>query len=166
MFTVKDSYPPVKTPKRDERNMSANRDRLFNVIPATVHTWRPSSLSEIWASAMSRWQRPFNTNLTIYYIQNMGLVLCLKQSLEHPINLWLELMHKWTGKQLKLKKEIIEGYLFIKVVIFQVTASRFLMQFPISAIYSFYISQAVAFKIPDKLKHLSRVPLRHCNCFN
>jgi hypothetical protein len=92
IFTVKNSYPPVITQKRDDRLLSAVRDPLFNAFAANVRTWRPYSLSEIWGRAMSRCQRPFNTQLTIYYIENTRLVLWLKYSVQHPINLWTEMI--------------------------------------------------------------------------
>jgi hypothetical protein len=50
-FTVRKSKLPVKPPNTDDHSLSAVR-RLFTIIIATLHIWRPRALFPIWEPAV------------------------------------------------------------------------------------------------------------------
>jgi hypothetical protein len=61
IFYGEELLDPRSTPKLEDHPLSAGRDRLFNIVAAIVHIWRPSPPSATWGRAMPWWQ---GTHLT------------------------------------------------------------------------------------------------------
>jgi hypothetical protein len=52
--------------KLEDHPLSAIRDCLFNIFPATLHIWRPSPPSATWGRAMPWWQGTHLTWTVVY----------------------------------------------------------------------------------------------------
>jgi hypothetical protein len=96
IFYGEELLAPHKTPKLEDHPLSADRDCLFNIFAATLHIWRPSSLSATWGRAMSWWQET-HTHMEFLILKWLYFVI-LNLKIEFPntntsfawqcLNLW------------------------------------------------------------------------------